>query len=302
MKVIVAGGTGFLGTPLVAQLRAAGNDVVVLTRGRAAPGEITWSPDGTVGPWATGIDGADAVINLAGESIAGHRWTTAHKTRIRDSRILATRSVVAAIHAAARKPATFLNASAVGYYGSRGDETLTEESAPGEDFLSMVCREWEAEAVAAADTSRVVLLRSAPVLGSGGGVLSQMVRPFRLFIGGPVGSGAQYWSWIHRDDWVAMVTWALATSRVSGPLNLAAPVPVTNREFAQMLGRVLERPAFMPAPTFALRLVLGEMADVLLFSQRVIPAKAEALGFRFRYAALQPALVAAMRREVDFSR
>lgn len=296
MKVVVAGGTGFLGTPLVSQLRAGGTDVSVLTRGPAAPGQITWSPDGTIGPWAAAIDGADAVINLAGESIAGRRWTPAHKARIRDSRILATRSVVAAILAAARKPATFLNASAVGYYGSRGDDTLTEESAPGEDFLAMVCREWEAEALAAADASRVVLLRSAPVLGSGGGVLSQMVRPFRLFIGGPVGSGAQYWSWIHRDDWVAMVTWALSTSRVSGPLNLAAPLPVTNREFAQTLGRVLKRPAFMPAPAFALRLLLGEMADVLLFSERVIPAKAEALGFRFRYAALEPALVAAMRR------
>lgn len=169
MKVVVAGGTGFLGTPLVSQLRAGGNDVSVLIRQRAAPGQITWSPDGTAGPWAKAIDGAEAVINLAGESIAGHRWTTAHKTRIRDSRILATRSVVAAIHAAARKPATFLNASAVGYYGSRGDETLTEESAPGEDFLAMVCREWEAEALAAADTSRVVLYALPRYSGAGEG-------------------------------------------------------------------------------------------------------------------------------------
>jgi hypothetical protein len=296
MKVIVTGGTGFLGTPLVVQLRAEGNDVVVLTRGRAAPGHITWLPDGTVGPWAKAIEGADAVINLAGESIAGHRWTTAHKARIRDSRILATRSIVAAIHGAGRKPATLVNASAVGYYGSRGDATLTEESPPGEDFLAMVCRAWEAEALAATDASRVILLRSAPVLERNGGVLPQIARPFRLFIGGPVGSGTQYWSWIHRHDWVAMVSWALETSHISGPLNLAAPAPVSNREFARTLGRVLKRPAFMPAPAFALRLVLGEMADVLLFSQRVIPAKAEALGFHFQYAALEPALVAAMRR------
>lgn len=296
MKIVVAGGTGFLGTPLVSQLRAGGHDVSVLTRGRAAPGRITWSPDGTAGPWAAAIDGADVVINLAGESIAGRRWTAAHKTRIRDSRILATRSIAAAIHAAARKPTTLVNASAVGYYGSRGNEELTEESAPGGDFLAMVCRAWETEAVAAADASRVILLRSAPVLEGDGGMLPQMARPFRFFVGGPVGPGNQYWSWIHRDDWVAMVKWALEMNRVTGSLNLAAPIPATNREFAQTLGRVLKRPAFMPAPAFALRLALGEMADVLLFSQRVIPAKAEALGFRFRYRALEPALVAAIQR------
>lgn len=296
MKVVVTGGTGFLGTPLVVYLRAAGNDVVVLTRRHAAPGQITWSPDGTVGPLAKAIESADAVINLAGESIAGHRWTTAHKARIRDSRILATRSIVAAIHVAARKPATLVNASAVGYYGSRGDATLTEESSPGEDFLAMVCRAWEAEALAASDVSRVILLRSAPVLERDGGVLPQIARPFRFFVGGPVGSGSQYWAWIHRHDWVAMVSWALETSHVSGPLNLAALAPVTNREFAQALGRVLKRPAFIPAPAFGLRLLLGEMADVLLFSQRVVPAKADALGFRFQYPALEPALMAAMRR------
>jgi uncharacterized protein (TIGR01777 family) len=294
MKIVVAGGTGFLGTPLVSQLRADGNDVSVLTRERPAPGQVMWSPDGTAGPWATVIDGADVVINLAGESIAGHRWTATHKARIRDSRILATRSVVAAIHAAVRKPATFVNASAVGYYGSRGTETLTEESAAGGDFLAMVCRAWEAEALAAADASRIILLRSAPVLEHDGGVLPQIARPFRLFVGGPIGSGNQYWSWIHRDDWIAIVRWALETSQVTGPVNLAGPAPVTNREFTATLGRVLRRPAFMPAPAFALRLVLGEMADVLLFSQRIIPAKAEALGFRFRYTTLEPALVAAI--------
>jgi uncharacterized protein (TIGR01777 family) len=295
MKVVVAGGTGFLGTPLVSQLRTKGDEVFVLTRGTAASGQVTWVPNGTVGPWAKVVDGADAVINLAGESIADHRWTSAYKARIRDSRIRATRSIVAAIHAAVGKPAVLLNASAVGYYGSRGDERLTEESPPGTDFLASVCRDWEAEALAG-DASRVVLLRSAPVLDGGGGVLSRIALPFRLFIGGPIGSGTQYWSWIHRHDWVAMVTWAL-DSRVSGPLNIAAPQDVTNREFAQALGRVLNRPAFLPAPSFALRLLLGEMADVLVFSQRVVPAKAEASGFRFQYPALEPALAAALRPE-----
>jgi uncharacterized protein (TIGR01777 family) len=295
MRIVVAGGTGFLGTPLVSQLRATGNEVFVLTRGTATAERITWVPDGTIGPWAKIIDGSDAVVNLSGESIASRRWTSAQKTRIRDSRIQATRSVVAAIHAVDRKPAVLLNASAVGFYGSRGDEQLTEESPPGTDFLASVCRDWEAEALRAGDDCRVVLLRSAPVLDSGGGVLPQMALPFRLFVGGPVGSGAQYWSWIHRSDWVALVRWALE-GNVSGALNLAAPAAVTNREFAQTLGHVLKRPAVLRAPAFALRLLLGETADVLLFSQRVVPAKALAAGFRFEYGSLQPALIAALRR------
>jgi uncharacterized protein (TIGR01777 family) len=294
MRIVVAGGTGFLGTPLVSQLRAGGNEVFVLTRSSATAERVTWVPDGTVGPWAKIIDGADAVVNLAGESIA-RRWTSAQKARIRNSRIHATRSIVAAIHAVDRKPAVLLNASAVGYYGSRGDERLTEESPPGTDFLASVCRDWEAEAVTATDACRVVLLRSAPVLDSGGGVLPRMALPFRLFVGGPVGSGAQYWPWIHRSDWVALVMWTLE-GHVSGPLNLVAPAAVTNREFAQTLGRVLGRPAFLPAPSFALRLLLGEMADVLLFSQRVVPAKVEAGGFRFQYRSLEPALMAALRQ------
>ena len=299
MKVVVAGGTGFLGTPLVSQLRNSGNDVSVLTRRSAGPGQITWSPDGTTGPWAEAVDGADAVINLAGESIAGHRWTPAYKACIRDSRIRATRSLVAAIHASARKPAAFLSASAVGYYGSRGDDELTEESAPGDDFLATVCRAWEAEALRAAGATRVVLLRTGLPLDRSGGALPRIALPFRFFAGGPVGSGRQYWSWIHRDDWVAMTIWASHASGVSGPLNLTAPTPVTNREFAAALGRVLKRPSSLAAPAFALRLLLGEMADALLLAgQRVIPAKAEAHGFRFRYAALGPALVAAWRPRI----
>lgn len=296
MKVVVAGGTGFLGTPLVSQLRTSGNEVFVLTRRSAGPGQITWSPDGTAGLWAEAVDGADAVINLAGESIAGHRWTPAQKARIRDSRIHATRSLVEAIRASVRKPAVFLSASAVGYYGSRGDDTLNEESAPGDDFLASVCRDWEAEAFEAVGATRVVYLRTGLPLARSGGALPRIALPFRFLAGGPLGSGRQYWSWIHRDDWLAMTIWALHTSRVSGALNLTAPAPVTNREFAVTLGRVLKRPAFMPTPAFALRLLVGEMADALLLAgQRVIPVKAEALGFRFRYTALEPALVAAWR-------
>ena len=195
------------------------------------------------------------------------------------------------------KPAAFLSASAVGYYGSRGDDELTEESAPGHDFLATVCRAWEAEALRAAGATRVVLLRTGLPLERSGGALPRIALPFRFLAGGPVGSGRQYWSWIHRDDWVAMTIWVLHASAVSGPLNLTAPTPVTNREFAAALGRVLKRPSSLPAPAFALRLLLGEMADALLLAgQRVIPAKAKAHGFRFRYAALEPALVAAWRR------
>jgi uncharacterized protein (TIGR01777 family) len=290
MRIVVAGGTGFLGRPLVDRLERDGHDVRVLSRRPSAPGELPWTPDGTTGPWAAAIDGVDAVINLSGESIAGGRWTTARKTQIRESRIRATRSLVTAIHQAARRPAIFLSGSAIGYYGPHGDEPLSEAAPPGNDFLAGVCRDWEAEALRATGP-RVVLLRTGIALEKDGGALPQMALPFRLFAGGPVGSGRQYYSWIHRADWVGLVTWALTTSDISGPLNLTAPHPTPNREFAHTLGRVLRRPSFMPAPAFALRIALGEMADALLLSgQRVLPAQAEAHGFRFEYPMLEPAL------------
>jgi uncharacterized protein len=291
MKVIIAGGTGFLGTPLVGRLRSDGHDVSVLSRRPHGAGESAWSPDGTAGPWADALDGAGAVVNLAGESIAGGRWTAARKTAIRESRMRATRSLVNAIARAARAPATFISASAVGYYGPHGDEPLTEEAPPGSDFLATVCRDWEAEALRAPAGTRVVLLRTGLVLGNGGGALPQIALPFRLFAGGPVGSGRQYWSWIHRDDWVELVRWALQTTSVSGPINLTAPNPVPNREFASTMGRVMHRPAFVPAPGFAMKIVLGEMADALLLTgQRVLPAKPRANGFAFRFGSLEPAL------------
>jgi uncharacterized protein (TIGR01777 family) len=291
MRIVVAGGTGFLGRPLVARLVAAGHDVRVLSRRPAAPRELGWSPDGSTGPWKAEVDGADAVVNLAGESIAGGRWTAARKARIRESRIQATRSLVRAIAEAQRPPAVLLSGSAIGYYGVRGDEPLTEQAAPGTDFLASVCRAWEAEALRAQDRSRVVLLRTGIALAKDGGALPQMALPFRLFAGGPVGSGGQYYSWIHRDDWVGLVSWAMLTPSVAGALNLTAPNPVPNREFARMLGRVLHRPSLMPAPAFALRIVLGEMADALLLGgQRVLPAQADAHGFGFAYPTLEPAL------------
>jgi uncharacterized protein (TIGR01777 family) len=298
MKVVIAGGTGFLGQPLAHALTAKGNEVVVLTRGGPPPRAgslrfVTWSPTGGSGSWADEVEDAAAVVNLAGESIAARRWTAEHKRQILESRVQATRALVAAILAATPRPRAFISGSAVGYYGPRGDETLTEEQSPGADFLAKVCEAWESEAMVVGDAARVVCIRSGLVLDRNGGALPQMLLPFKLGVGGPLGSGHQYWPWIHRDDWVALLHWAIDTSDVEGPLNATAPNPVTNAEFARALGGVMHRPAFMPAPAFALRLAVGEMADPLLLSgQRAIPAKAQRLGFVFQHTQVDEALQA----------
>jgi uncharacterized protein (TIGR01777 family) len=306
VKVVIAGGTGFLGRPLAAAFRADGHDVVILSRSTAAadsrassePRIVAWTPDANVGPWAREIDGTDAVVNLAGESIAGRRWSPAHKQRILDSRVDAARSLVAAIRTASRPPAVMVSGSAVGYYGPLGDEVVTEETPAGSDFLAQVCVRWEAEALrAATDGTRVVCIRTGLVLERDGGALPQMLPPFRFGVGGPVGSGRQYWPWIHRADWIALVRWAIATASATGAVNGTGPAPVTNAVFARALGRAMHRPAFMPAPAFGLRLLLGEMADALLLSgQRAIPAKAERLGFSFRYPTVDGALAAIFGR------
>ena len=295
MKIVIAGGTGFLGRPLAAALAADGHSVVTLGRGSRIGGAtrtVTWNPDGTTGPWAAEINGAGAVVNLAGESIAGKRWTAAQKQRILDSRLQATQSLVAAVHQASTPPSVFVSGSAVGYYGPLGDEIATEDTQPGSDFLAQVCVQWEKEAHGAvSDRTRVVCVRTGIALEKDGGALPQMLPPFRFGAGGPVGSGRQYWSWIHRDDWIAMVRWAILTPFVSGAINATAPNPVTNTTFARALGRAMHRPAFMPAPAFALRLLLGEMADALLLSgQRAAPEAAERQGFTFRYPHLDDAL------------
>ena len=298
MKLVIAGGTGFLGRPLAAQLAADGHDVVVLTRaGSAAPARtrlVSWTPSGDVGPWARELEGASAVVNLAGESIAGTRWSAAHKHRILDSRLRATRSLVEAIRRAAAAPSLLVSGSAVGYYGSRGDEIVTEEEPAGRDFLARVCVQWEAEANRAAEPgTRVVCIRTGLVLERDGGALPQMLPPFKFGAGGRLGSGRQYWPWIHRDDWVALLRWTIQTASVTGAVNATAPTPVTNADFARALGRALHRPSFMPAPAVALKLILGEMADALLLSgQRAVPAKAERLGYRFRYTRVDDALSA----------
>ncbi len=311
MRTVIAGGTGLLGGLLGEALRRDGHQLVILTRGAprhdhaATPpsplrgfGEasmrfVTWTPEGSAGAWADEIDGAAAVVNLAGESIAGRRWTATQKARIHDSRVLATRSLTAAIARASQPPPVLVSGSAVGYYGPRGDDILTESTPAGRDFLAGVAVAWEAEALAAAAYTRVVLVRTGIVLSRDGGALPRMLPPFWFGAGGPVGSGRQYWPWVHWRDWVDLVRFAIRTPALSGPMNATAPSPVANGEFARALGRVLRRPAIMPAPGFALRLLLGEMAQALLLTgQRAVPAKAEALGFAFTYPALEAALQA----------
>lgn len=296
MKTVIAGGTGFLGGALGDALVSDGHEVVVLSRTtgairQSAVRPVAWTPDGTTGAWASEIDGADAVINLAGESIAGRRWTSAQKQRILDSRVLATRSLVSAVRSAKRPPLVFVSGSAVGYYGPLGDVIVKEDRQSGADFLSQVCVQWETEAGRASAQTRVVCVRTGIVLEREGGALPKMLPPFWFGAGGPVGSGRQYWPWIHRQDWVDLVRFAMRTPGVSGPLNATAPEPVTSKDFASALGRALHRPAFLPTPGFALRILLGEMADALLLSgQRAVPAKAEQSGFRFAYRDIHSAL------------
>jgi uncharacterized protein (TIGR01777 family) len=292
MTIVVAGGTGFLGSALVNELRTEGSRVLVLTRRPRREDDIRWSTDESDTNWTTALSGATAVVNLAGEGIADKRWTERRKAAIIDSRIRATRAIVMAMSRVERPPRTLISSSAIGIYGAdRGDEPVTEESSIGSDFLARTCRDWEAEAQPASAIARLVLLRAGVVLAKQGGALPQMALPFRFFAGGRVGSGRQYTSWIHLADWTSMVRWALVNDSVSGPLNLTAPAPVTNSEFSRALGRAMRRPSLMPAPAFALRLALGEMADALLLGgQRVLPAKAQRLGFAFRFSTIDAAL------------
>jgi uncharacterized protein len=305
MRFVVAGGTGFIGSPLAEVYAEEGHDVRVLTRGlpdgeaRHDPGtgkpgitRVGWRPSGAAGAWAGVVDDADAVINLAGESLGDKRWTPLRKAALRDSRVLATRSLVDAIGKAAKPPRVFISSSAVGYYGPAGAEPKTENAPVGDGFLAQLAEEWESEARKAESSgTRVVLLRTGLVIERTGGALPRMMRPFRYFVGGRVGSGRQYMSWIHRLDVVEMIRWIVETPGVVGPINATAPHPVTNREFSRALGRALRRPSLVPAPAFALKAMFGEMAEPLLLTgQRVIPAKAQSHGYHFRYPEIDIAM------------
>lgn len=291
MKIVVAGGTGFIGEPLVRRLLAGGNDVAVLTRNPVkvrAGRPLPWDAAGEAAS-------ADVVINLAGENVGGGRWTEARKKRIIESRVDATNALVEAVNSRPDPRRTFINASAVGYYGLRGDETLDETAPPGDGFLAEVVKKWEELARRAEGSARLVVLRFGVVLGPGG-ALGKMLLPFKLGLGGPIGSGRQWMSWVDRDDVLRMIEWVIDQQSANGIYNVTAPTPVTNREFTRALGRALHRPAFMPMPAFALRIALGEMADeILLGGQRVIPARAASEGFSFAY----PELNAAMRHAVS---
>ena len=309
MRIVIAGGSGFLGSALSQQLTGAGHEIVVLTR-RAAPStpapqagrhgavtHVTWSPDGNSGAWAHVLNGADAVVNLAGESIAAKRWSAAQKDRIRTSRLLATSSLTSAIREMPAAPRVFVSGSAVGYYGDRGDEALTEASAPGGDFLATLCREWESAAGDIGHLTRVALVRTGIVLDRKGGALPKMLPPFLLFAGGPIGSGRQYMPWIHTHDWTRLVAWIIQNDAARGPVNATSPKPVTNAEFSQALGYALGRPSFLPAPAWALRILLGEMADALLLSgQRALPVRATDLVFSFLFGNVNQALADIFKR------
>lgn len=289
-----------MGGSLVARLVAGGHDVIVLTRSarpdRPSVRHVAWSPDGSAGLWSTEIDGADAVVNLAGEDIGRGRWTETRKTLLRQSRILSTRSLVAAVRRASPRPPVFLNTSAVGYYGDTADEPVDESFPPGSDFLATLCVDWEAEAHASAALGcRLTIVRSGVVLAPDGGALERMKRPFQLFVGGPLGSGRQFISWIHLDDWTALVSRAVQEPQFSGILNATAPNPVPNLEFSRAIGRALQKPSWLPVPRLALRVLLGEIADVALFSgQRAVPKRPLELGFTFRYSEIDAAMSAAL--------
>ena len=303
MKILVSGSSGLVGTALVEALLWEGHTVGRLMRPQSArkpdgprASEVGWDPlSGELESAAA--EGAQAVVHLAGASIA-ERWNDARKRVLRSSRVDATRQLVAALAKLAQPPAVFVSASAIGYYGDRGAEELTETSAPGTDFLAVLARDWEAEAARAEGFgARVAILRQGVILASHGGALPRMLLPFRLGLGGRLGSGKQWMSWLTLDDVVGIIRAALENASWRGPINAVAPNPVRNAEFTAILGRVLHRPALFPAPAMALRLALGEMAETLLLaSQRVLPRKLQELGYNFRQSALEPVLSALLRR------
>jgi uncharacterized protein (TIGR01777 family) len=299
MRILVSGSSGLVGTALRESLAAAGHTVERLRRGvgPSRPGWVTW--DATVNMFdPVAAEGADAVVHLAGASIAEGRWNKERKRVLRSSRVEATRHLVGEFSKLKSPPRIFVAASAIGYYGNRGDELLTETSEPGEDFLGRLCQEWEAESRGAAKFgARVVLLRFGVILAAKGGALAKMLPPFKLGAGGPIGSGRQWMSWIALPDVVALIEHALASSTLEGPVNAVAPNPVTNRDFARALGHVLHRPAIAPLPGFVARLAFGEMAKALLLSsQRVVPARLQSAGYAFRHPDLEPALRTVLAR------
>lgn len=279
MRIAVTGASGFVGRRFCEVARSRGHEIVAIGR---ASGDRLWDPLAQPAP----LEGIEGVVHLAGDPVAEGRWTKAKMARIRESRVLGTRNLVAGIRAAS--PRVLVSASATGYYGDRGDEELTEDSAPGDDFLAGVCRDWEAEAMASG--VRTVRVRIGIVLGPGGGALAKMRTPFKLGLGGRLGSGRQWMSWVHRDDLVELLLHALGTEPLSGPLLATSPGPVSNLEFTKTLGRVLGRWTILPMPRWQVRLLFGKVADVLCGSQKCRPRRTLESGFAFRHGTLEAAL------------
>jgi uncharacterized protein (TIGR01777 family) len=296
MKILITGGTGFVGTQLTSRLIEDRHEVTILTRSLkgakgSSPGISYLEGDPTKkGAWQEAIKNHDAVINLAGASIFS-KWTEEHKKAIRESRVNTTRNIVEGIPSRSERPFTLFSTSAVGYYGFCGDEELTEESRHGDDFLARISVEWEGEALKARDKgARVVITRFGIVMGEKGGALSQMIPLFKKYIGGPIGSGKQWFSWIHIKDLAEAFVFVIKHPEISGPVNLCSPNPVRNKDLAKALGKALHRPSFMPTPGFMIKLVLGEFGSVILEGQRVIPKKLLENGFVFQYADIHKAL------------
>jgi uncharacterized protein len=299
MKIAIAGATGFVGSRLVEQLQAQGHEVVIFTRSpqqasnRFGRAQIVGYNPLQSGVWQESISGCDAVVNLAGEPIAEKRWTPAHKRTILESRQIGTQKIVEAISLASAKPSVLINASAIGYYGTSETNKYDETSPAGTDFLAEVCTAWETAAQAVtANGTRLVILRLGIVLGENGGVLGKMLAPFSAFVGGPIGSGKQWFSWVHRDDVVKLIIKAITDPQMQGVYNATAPNPVTMTDFSQTLGAVMNRPSWLPVPNFALEAMLGEGAIVVLQGQQVVPSHTLAQGFDFQYSTLKPALSA----------
>ena len=300
MKIAITGATGFVGSRLVQKLNAENQQIIVLTRNLARAQRVfpsltfpnlefvTYKPKES-GEWQESISGCDAVINLAGEPIA-ERWTTQQKQEILESRQLGTRKIVEAIAKAAVKPKVLISGSAIGYYGTSETAVFEETSPSGTDFLAEVCQNWEAEAEKVKEFGvRLAILRVGIVLADGG-ALAKMIGPFQMFAGGPIGTGRQWFSWIHRDDLVNLIVEAVTNEQMSGVYNATAPNPVKMKQFCQTLGEVMNRPSWLPVPEFALELLLGDGAIVVLEGQQVLPKRAQALGFQFQYPELKPAL------------
>ena len=296
MKLAIAGATGFIGSFLADRLRNQGHQLLLLSRNPPRENNVlrrewvAWNP-GSAGAWEQSFDGIDGIFNLAGEPIAAKRWTDTQKETIRSSRVESTKALINAIAKAKDKPKILINASAVGYYGPRGDETVTEATGPGTDYLSRVCIAWEEEANRAELYGvRVVVVRTGIVLDKGKGALAKMVPPFKFFAGGPLGSGKQWMPWIHIEDQIGLLQFLLEHQNARGPFNATAPNPVTMAEFGKTLGDVLNRPSWATVPAGLLTLLLGEMAEMLLNGQRAVPQAALKLGYEFKYPTLLPAL------------